>query len=78
MEKTGKMAKIIPREHREFGNSAKTQGNLQTNDRELCVLNSLILNIEHISLYALKFPKPPIHFHCVLQAKRGGEGPDSM
>ena len=49
--KTGKMAKEIPRQgkHREFGNIAKTRGIWFAQ-----VVNSLILKVKYISIFAAK------------------------
>ena len=52
--KTGKMLGKNPclEKHREFGNSAKTQGIWFAK-----VVNSLILKIQYIEMFAVKFSK---------------------
>ena len=52
--KTGKTAPIIPCQgkHREFGNFAKTQGIWFAQ-----VVNSLILKIQDIAMFSVKFSK---------------------
>ena len=43
-------------------------------------LGSVDLRVQGISTGVLELTqvKPPTHFHCVLHAKRGWVGPDSM
>ena len=50
--KTGETGKMAKRKHREFGNFAKTQGIWFTQ-----VVNSLILKVKDISVFAPKISK---------------------